>query len=558
VLTHLSVNNYTIVDNLELSFDSGMTVITGETGAGKSVIIDALGLAVGNRMEADSIGDYSDKTDISAVFDLTGCQDVSQWVRRKDFKEQGSNDCILRRVITKEGRSRGYINGVTCTLTNLRELGCMLLGIHSQHEYQALFKASTHRRLLDGYSGSLDLADNVKSLWKFWMEITKEIDQLRRGNHERAESMKLLRYQLEEFEQLAVQPDEVSKLENEQKLLASASENISIYNNILSICRDNDESNVLSSLHKCQQLLERLAGTNEQIMEAGNLLSSAHIQIEEADHILRQCVDSIDTNPETLEAVEQRLSDIYSLMRKHHIQPGVANDHHESMKAELASLDSSNTRIDDLIQERALVGKDYMRLSDILSLRRNKSSKLLASEVTKHLQSLGMPVSQFYVELTENDGSVCENGHEDVQFLIVSNPGASARPLQKVASGGELSRVSLAIQVITAKTCCTPTLIFDEVDVGIGGATAENTGALLRELGGHAQVVCITHQPQVASQGHQHLHVIKNYDAKKQKTNAEIKPLLSEQRVQEIARMLGGVTITKQTLAHAKEMIERV
>ena len=553
MLTHLSISNYAIVDQLDLDLARGMTVITGETGTGKSIMLDALRLAIGDRAEPDNVRTGSERADIRAVFNLAHCPDARAWLTSREL--EAGDECILRRTVTREGRSRGYINGTPSPLTDLRQIGEMLLDIHSQHEHQSLLKPATHRRLLDGYAGSNSLVATINRIWQRWRHCHTRIQAFRNAGEEQSARLQLLSYQVEELEQLDPGKGELEQLEQEQKELANAASSLQACNQVLTFCTEGDNSNIVHQLSACQNLLTELNLDSQSIQNAIELLGSAQIQVEECCNELRHFVDRLDDDPERLPEIEKRLSAIYSLARKHHIQPSGLRDLHDRLQKELASLQNNNGQIDQLQEELRLLEKQYQATAGKLSVKRQKGAARLARAVTSHIRDLGMPVGEFKVELNAVNGEFRPYGNEDVQFLVASNPGMPARPLHKVASGGELSRISLAIQVITARSCQIPTLVFDEVDVGIGGGTAEIVGRLLRELGDRGQVLCVTHQPQVASLGHHHLHVARQHS--KTTTCTQIHELQQEHRTREIARMLGGITLTDHTVAHAREMIDR-
>lgn len=555
MLTHLSISNYAIVDQLDIDLSLGMTVISGETGAGKSIMLDALGLAIGDRAEPDCVRTGSERAEIHATFDLTHCSDAQDWLKARELDVV--DECILRRTITREGRSRGYINGTPSPLSDLHQIGEMLLDIHSQHEHQSLLKTVTHRRLLDGYAGCTDLAMTASQIWKQWNSYHNRIQQFQNASAEQAARLQLLNYQVNELEQLNLRNDEIEQLEQEQKQLANAASSLYACDQVLAFCTDHDTGNTDNILHQlgsCQHLLADLNLASSPIKDAIELLALAQIQVEESCNELRHFMDRFDDDPERLPEIEKRLSFIYSLARKHHIQPSELHALQTQLQKERSSLQGSDDQMEHFQAEMELLEKQYKATTDKLSEKRQKGAIKLAKAVTQHIHDLGMPAGEFTVDIATITDELRTHGNEDIQFLVTSNPGIPARPLHKVASGGELSRISLAIQVITAKICHIPTLIFDEIDVGIGGGTAEIVGRLLRELSSHGQVLCVTHQPQVASQGHQHLHVFKHHG--KTATRIQINELQKEHRTQEIARMLGGITITKQTLAHAKEMIE--
>lgn len=551
MLVHLSIKNYAIVDHLDLELMSGMTVITGETGAGKSIMLDALGLALGDRCDSSVVRQGADKADILATFDLTEIPEARQWLIEHDLAND--DGCILRRVINQDGRSRGYINGTPCPLSHLKELGERLIDIHSQHEHQSLLKIDTHRALLDNYAGSSILLDEIRQLAHQWKQTQQKLRQLSGDTEEQQAKQQLLSYQLEELEKLALSANEVEQLEEEQRTLSQADTILSACQQVLDCC-SNDESNIISAL---SMSIRRLTGFKEPVeglAEAVTLFNNAHIQLEEAIAEVHQFVDHFEADPLRQQQVEERLDTIYSLARKHHVQPIELAALTDKLQQELASIHADDDQLVVLARDLEVLVDKYQRLATKLSAERKKAAEKLAKAVQKEMHTLGMPGGQFTISLKptlSTDPSAY--GLETVEFLVSANPGQPLRPLNKVASGGELSRISLAIQVITAQTSRVPTLVFDEVDVGIGGPTAEIVGKLLRTLGERGQVLTVTHLPQVAAQGHQHLFVHK--DRHKNRTQTAVSLLNKQQRIEEVARMLGGVDLTKESLAHAEKLL---
>ncbi|SDI08426.1 DNA replication and repair protein RecN [Pseudomonas delhiensis] len=554
MLVHLSVHNYAIVEHLDLELAAGMTVITGETGAGKSIMLDALGLALGDRADSGVVRPGADKADILASFDVGAIAEARDWLAERDLEQDGP--CILRRVITAEGRSRGYINGTPCTLGDLKALGELLIDIHSQHEHQSLLKADTHRRLLDEYAGSQDLARQVQLAAQRWKQTRHELDRLSRSGDEQRARHQLLSYQLDELENLALGENELEALEAEHKTLSNAGALLGACRQVVDMCSESDAGNVLSVLTACLNRLTAFQSQPAALAEAVNLLSSAQIQVEEAVGELNRFVDNFDADPGRLQQLEERMDAIYGLARKHRVQPHDLQALQQRLLEELEALNADDEAAERLAEELAAYQRHYQEKAAELSTLRRQAAPQLAASVETEMQRLGMPGGRFAIELDDTPAAEPQaNGLEQLEFLVSANPGQPLKGLARVASGGELSRISLAIQVITAQTSRVPTLVFDEVDVGIGGPTAEVVGQLLRRLGEGGQVLTVTHLPQVAAQGHQHLFVHKERGSSE--TRTAVANLKKAERIEEIARMLGGVDMTKESLAHARKMVDR-
>lgn len=553
MLVHLAVNNYAIVDNLELDLGGGMSVITGETGAGKSIMLDALALTLGDRADSGAVRPGSDKADILATFDISDIPEARQWLDERDLT-QDDEQVILRRVITAEGRSRGYINGSPCPQQDLRALGEMLIDIHSQHEHQSLLKTDTHRRLLDEYAGAGELARQVQLAAQRCRQTEKALLQASRQSEEQSARQQLLAYQLDELDNLSLQDGELEELENEQRQLASADQILHSCQQVINICSENDAGSVLEALTASLQRLDSFKNHSSQLGEASDLIASAQIQIEEAVGELTRYLDHFEADPERQQYVEERLSAIFELARKHRIQPAELPVLQQQLIDELEGQQQQAADAERLQEELTAYQAHYRQLSEKLSTQRSKGAGKLAKAVTQEIQRLGMPGGRIELQLTPLDADTYPvTGLENVEFLVSANPGQPAKPLAKVASGGELSRISLGIQVITAQTSRVPTLVFDEVDVGIGGPTAEIVGQLLRQLGARGQVLTVTHLPQVAAQGHQHLFVRKQQT--RNSTRTCIDQLDTDARIQEVARMLGGIDLTDESLAHARKLL---
>ncbi|WP_122439187.1 DNA repair protein RecN [Pseudomonas viridiflava] len=552
MLVHLSVHNYAIVEHLDLELDRGMSVITGETGAGKSIMLDALGLTLGDRADSGVVRPGADKADILATFDLEDIPEAQVWLKERDLDNDGP--CILRRVITAEGRSRSYINGSPCPQGDLKALGELLIDIHSQHEHQSLLKTDTHRRLLDEYAGATDLARQVQLAAQRWRQTRQELERLSNSGDEQRARHQLLSYQLEELESLSLGENELEQLEQEHKNLTNAESLLSICRQVVEQCSESDSGNVLNALTASLHRLGSVNNSPTALSEATDLLSSAQIQVEEAVGELNRFLDHFDADPARLQQLEERLDAIYTLARKHRIQPNEVATLQQKLLDEIETLNANDESIERLEHEVQAFARHYQEKARELSDLRHSSSTRLASAVEQEIHRLGMPGGRFQIELKAIPGSDPHpHGLEHVELLVSANPGQPLKALAKVASGGELSRISLAIQVITAQTSRVPTLVFDEVDVGIGGPTAEIVGQLLRRLGERGQVMTVTHLPQVAAQGHQHLfvHKVRDNDA----TRTAVSKLTKAERIEEVARMLGGIDLTKESLAHAKKMV---
>lgn len=550
MLNQLSICDFAIVDHLDLELSQGMTVVSGETGAGKSIMLDALGLALGNRAESGAVRQGAEKADITASFNIDSIPEASQWLSENDLDNDG--ECILRRVITKEGRSRCYINGRPSPASLVKSLGELLIAIHGQHEHQRLLKKDHHRTLLDNFAGQTKLVSQVQNSYQQWHKLASELKRLSEQSAEQTARVQLLSYQIEELDQLALADGELKQLEEEQKTLANAENILNTGHQLINLASDSDEANCVQHINHCLQLLSEIQSESPSVRQANEMLNSALIQVEEASNEIRHYMDRVNVDPSRQQDVEERLSTIYEIARKHRITPAELCEFHQSLSQELSSLSRSDEELDQLAIDVESAKSEYLAYANKLSAKRSTAAKKLGKLVDQQLHNLGMPSAQMSVALTALDKPSL-HGLEEVEFLIITNAGQPPKPLGKIASGGELSRISLAIQVITAQTSTTSTLIFDEVDVGIGGAIAEVVGRLLRQLGEKAQILCVTHQPQVASQGHQHLFVSKQTD--KKTTHTQINQLSADRRVQEVARMLGGIDITERSIEHAKEML---
>jgi DNA repair protein RecN (Recombination protein N) len=550
VLIHLGIDNFTLVDKLDLELHPGMTAITGETGAGKSILLDALGLTLGDRADADRIRTGHKRADIHASFNIERLSAARQWLQEQELDAE--EECLLRRVITTDGRSRAYINGQPVTLAQLRSLGEMLIDIHAQHEHQSLLKKDTQRRLLDEYAGHESLVKKVGEAYREWQNTLVRLSTLQENAEEANARLQLLRYQVEELDQLAIQPGEVAQLESEQKMLSNSEAILHNSYKLVALCGGESQS-ILEGLNHAVQIVSDLPEDIPAFREAAQMLASAQIQIEEAQHGIERYVDGFELDPERLQAVEDRLTAIFDTARKHRMQPEELSALHQSLSTELQGLSGADGDLGQLAAKAECLEADYRQLAQTLSAQRKTAGKQLAKAVNQQLKKLAMEHARLETELTPADKPGA-TGLEEVQLVISTNPGQPLKPLVKIASGGELSRISLAIQVVTAQTSPAPTLVFDEIDVGIGGATADVVGQLLRQLGEKAQIICVTHLAQVASKAHSHLRV--NKITKGTQVVTTLEQLNPEQKVEEIARMIGNNKMTQTSLDHAREMIE--
>lgn len=551
MLTQIHIKDLAIVSSLELDLSPGMTTLTGETGAGKSILIDAMGLVLGDRADNDMIRDGCDRAEITAVLDVTNLSNVITWLQENTLDASG--ECILRRVLIRNGNSKAFINGSPVPARLLQSLGDLLVDIHGQHAHQSLLKRDHQLELLDSYAGHHELKKQAAAVFHQWQESKNKLQQLAAASGERSEKLELLHYQIAELDDLNLVETELSSLDEEHARLSNAEQLQSGCNMILTGLYD-DENAIHGQLARIQHELERMISTDQTLTETRDMLDGASIQIQEATHTLRQYADNIEIDPVRLELIEQRIGDIQDMARKHRCKPDEIFVVHTGLKHELEQIEHADIHLAELEQEVETRKTNYLDLANKLDSSRRETAKKLVHEVTSGMNSLGMPEGRLEIDIkTLPQEKARANGINRIEFLVTANPGQAAKPLVKVASGGELSRISLALQVATARCSGTPILIFDEVDVGIGGGTAEIVGMLLRQLGEYRQVLCVTHLPQVAAQGNNHLQVSKTGENGTVKT--EVIPLDGDLRVEEIARMLGGIQITDQTLAHAREMI---
>lgn len=552
MLTHINISNFAIVEQLDLDIPNKLTVITGETGAGKSIMIDALGLALGDRAESGSVRHGADKAEILATFDIRHNQDAKAWLQSRDL--DADHECILRRVVSADGRSRAYINGTPSPVQSLKELGEMLVSIHGQHEHQSLLKKDTHRMLLDEFAGLNQHAKTVAEAFRHWQKEQQAYEHFRDHAKEMQDRADLLRFQISELDELKPVADELIELENEHKKLSNVESLLSRGQQALTGLSEGD-STVLDQTTAILHLLKDMLDEDPGLKDIADMVDSARIQLDEAGSSLSHYLNGLDIDPERYQELDNRISSYFHLARKHRVDPHQLANLWQELQQELDAIDGGDEKLAKLEQAADKAKADYLTAAEKLSKGRAKEAKKLNKLITEKVQPLGMPGAEFQAELQALEPEHFNaNGLEQVEFIVRTNPGQPAKPLNKVASGGELSRISLAIQVACAAKTNVATLVFDEVDVGIGGAVAQIVGRLLRELGNDNQVLCVTHLPQVAAQGHTHLHV--NKQTSKKQTHTDIAELSQDEKVAEVARMLGGLKITEQTLAHARELLE--
>jgi len=563
MLRHLYIKNFAIIDELELDLHDGMTALTGETGAGKSILLGALGLVLGDRADSDSVKQGCDFAEIVAEFGIDALEGVSSWLVENELN--ADDECILRRRVSKDGRSRAYINGTPITLQKIRELAEMLIDIHGQHEHQSLMKADVQRQLLDDFAGHLPLLENVSNTFVELKLIEDQLEHLRENSKQQNERLDLLRFQTRELDALSVEPGEFETLDSQHKVMANAERIAETVQAAIQSLSEAEDSNTQSALSRIISSLGPFEDIDERLRSVSSMLQEALIQVDESTSQLQAYMDDLDLDPAQLEKAERRMQDILDIARKHHVEPGSLPELHQQLQQELDDIDHIDERLDELENTFKQLEQKYQAACDKLSSSRNKAAKKLDSAITGSMQTLGMSGGRFAVSIQASDRRSA-HGSDQIEFTVTANAGQSCKPLARVASGGELARISLAIQMIIASNSRIPTLIFDEVDSGVGGGIAEIVGSHLRTLGEQrihgekdadlaCQVICITHLAQVASQAHQHLRVEKQTAGKQ--THSTVITLDSEQRRQEIARMLSGVEITEQSLAHADEMIQR-
>lgn len=555
MLVQLSIRNLAIVDTLDLEFGPGATALTGETGAGKSILVDALGLAAGGRASSALVRPGRERAEVTAVFEAGGIPAVLDALRELEL-EDPEGQCVLRRIVGADGRSRAFVNGTPVSAGTLRMLGERLVDIHGQHAHHALLRRDEQRRLLDEYARHDALLEQVASLHERFIELERQIETELAGGDDPAARLDYLRFQVKELEALDLSADALTSINDEHARLAHVEELQQATRDALMSLDDEDAVSARSALAAAVRAVRHIERFDSSMAGARQLLEQAAIDIDEASAQIRAYGEGLDVDPARLLEIERKLSMVHDLARKHRVDADGLPALAERLKAEAESLETRGERLEALETEREDLLKRYRQAAGRLSKSRGEAAEALSKAVTENLEQLGMSGARFEVQLDPDDTRTpAPVGTDRIEFMVAANPGMPAQPVARTASGGELSRISLAIQVVDISATGVPSVIFDEVDVGVGGRHADVVGKMLRTMSQHRQALCVTHQPQVASRAHHHVRILKNASADSTSTSAEY--LLGEQRVDEIARMLGGAEMTNQTVAHAREMIER-
>ncbi|HEY6943386.1 DNA repair protein RecN [Dokdonella sp.] len=551
MLESLYVKDFAIVGEAEIAFGPGMTVVTGETGAGKSLLVDALLLLAGGRADASMVRHGCERAELSATFDLGGRADLRDWLVAEDLDEDGA--CQLRRVVRSEGSSRAWINGRPVTLTQLKALAAELIEIHGQHEHQALLDRSQQLALLDAFGAHEAEAAEVARTARAWRDTGARIAELSRGE-DHAERIEWLGHQVEELDRHALAADDLAALEERHRRLANSGQLLQGCAALVERLDGDGEFALLRLVARAQHEIASLAALDERLAPAGELLDAAQIQLSEANDALARYQSALDLDPDSLAEAEAQLGKLHELARKHRVRMADLKPHADDLRKELETLRGAGASIATLREQEQRQRKAWEAAAKALGQRRTATARALSDAVSALMGELGMRGGRFEVQLEASDGGDPDpQGAERCEFLVSANPGQPPRALRKVASGGELSRISLAIEVAALGSDTIGTMVFDEVDSGIGGAIAEVVGQKLHALGTRAQVLCVTHLPQVAAQGDRHLRVSKSSDGDSTETRIDV--LDGKPRQEEVARMLGGIEITRETLAHAKQML---
>ncbi len=554
MLTQLTINNFAIVRHLNLELSEGMSVITGETGAGKSIAIDALGLCLGYRSESSMIRNGADKADITATFQMQPNSPAYLWLKEHELlDEENSHECILRRMINLEGRSKAFVNNRPLPISQLRELGQYLIHLNGQHAPQLLLKSEYQLELVDNYAGIHNLLGKMQEQYNKWRKLHQQVKNFRQQCKENEARKQLLQYQVDELDEFDIKEGEFEEMEETHTRLSNSEELIEMSQSVLDLLSD-DNSNADSLIYNAIRYLEDLVDVDVNYQSSLDMLNEALIQVQEASSEVRALADSIEQDPELLAELDERISRAMSLAKKHYVSPNELWQHHSVLQDELQKLVDFEDNEDQLIADEKKAYRECVALAEQIYQERVSAAQKLAEQVTSQIKALSMENGEFYIDIQHDVKKLTPNGADFVEFNLRSNLGQNAQPLAKIASGGELSRISLAVQVLTANKLSTPTIIFDEVDVGISGIAATTVGRLLRQLGNKCQVLCVTHLPQVASHGHQHFNVQKY--VKDNQTETQMSLLSERERVNALARLLGGSKITDAVLANAQEMLD--
>ncbi|WP_265470211.1 DNA repair protein RecN [Haemophilus parainfluenzae] len=557
MLTQLTINNFAIVRQLEIELAKGMSVITGETGAGKSIAIDALGLCLGQRIETSMVREGQDRAEICATFFIEPTNPAYQWLQEQELQDPDNpSDCILRRVINADGRSKAFINSTPVSASQLKEIGQYLIHINGQHASQLLLKNDYQLQLVDSFAHHNDLLLQMREDYRAWKNLQTQVKTFQQKVAENEAKKQLLQYQVEELDEFSLRPNEYLELEEDQRRLSNSEQLTQLSQSALQLLSENETVSIDSMLYRATQYIDELSELDPRYASVQTMLNDALIQVQEATTEVQHLASHIEQDPMLLQEIEQRLGQALQLARKHNVKPEELVDWHQKLKAELTALLDFSESEERLILEEKAAFEKMQRTAKQLHESRCQAAGKLAQLVTHSIKGLAMENAEFFIEVNSDLTKVTANGADNIVFTLRSNLGQQAQPLAKVASGGELSRISLAIQVLTSDQSAIPTLIFDEVDVGISGKTASVVGKLLRQLGDKCQVLCVTHLPQVACHGHHQFNVEKfTVD---DKTETKMTALSQEERVPALARLLGGSEITELALANAQEMLDLV
>lgn len=557
MLTQLTINNFAIVRQLEIELAKGMSVITGETGAGKSIAIDALGLCLGQRIETSMVREGQERAEICATFFIEPTNPAYQWLQEQELQDPDNpSDCILRRVINADGRSKAFINSTPVSASQLKEIGQHLIHINGQHASQLLLKNDYQLQLVDTFAHHHDLLAQMREDYRVWKNLQTQVKNFQQKVAENEAKKQLLQYQVEELDEFALRPNEYLELEEDQRRLSNSEQLTQLSQSALQLLSENETVSIDSMLYRATQYIDELSELDPRYASVQTMLNDALIQVQEATSEVQHLASHIEQDPMLLQEIEQRLGQALQLARKHNVKPEELVEWHQKLKAELTALLDFSESEERLILEEKAAFEKMQHTAKQLHESRSQAAEKLAQQVTHSIKGLAMENAEFFIEVNSDLTKVAANGADNIVFTLRSNLGQQAQPLAKVASGGELSRISLAIQVLTSDQSAIPTLIFDEVDVGISGKTASVVGKLLRQLGDKCQVLCVTHLPQVACHGHHQFNVEKfTVD---DKTETKMTALSQEERVSALARLLGGSEITELALANAQEMLDLV
>lgn len=552
MLLALSIRNFVIARALELEVAPGLTVLSGETGAGKTILLDALMQLAGGRADAGFVRHGAEKADLSATFFIKPSSAAEQWLQAQDLWDADS--CIVRRVLHADGGSRASINGTAVPISQLRELGDLLLRIHAQHEHQRLLKPDQHLAVLDAYANPQAKLNNVRSHHQTWQRTEQAMRALEQRISQAHAAQELRAYQLQEMTALDLQPQELQGLELEQKRLSHAETLLRTAGEVQQLLlNEADSVDLIGQLGQGVRLLEPQAELDPQLSSAVALMREALVQLQEANTDLSRFAEQVSWDPHRLAEVDARLDAVYSLARKHHCTADQLPELTAQLQAQVASMADDETQLAKLQAEHAQAALAYTQAAQALSEHRQHAAEPLATALMAQLQRLNMPDAEVVCTVLPTPERWAASGFDRVTLQLSANLGQPIQPLHKAASGGELSRIALALQVIAQHQQQAPTLFFDEVDVGISGATAEEVGRLIRQLSTHSQILCITHLPQVASFGHQHWRVGKRTEGSE--TVSEVVALNEAERIEEVARLISGSTVTESTRAHARDLL---